>query len=343
MIQENELDNSSDINKACDPKVKYLTENYIPKTKNPIEETDAALDELKEEVSQEEKSDVKSGKGKSQNVEEQKNSIPKGRRKNPHKKIQEIKESNGKINDSKIPTSGPKSSRKRMNSGYEILVEYNAAETEITIVKKSKQKEKLPAKELDPGMFEKLKGRQAKGKFTNTEMHIVLKDGLPISLIPRRLPIIDNQSVQLKEEKSILQMDLDASEQQIRSLERKLSVSKQTVEMLQKQLSEAKNKVEAAKFQRRTKDKILPEKENEVENVKLKMLEMLAFLREILNADDWEHYGDLWDAAAVPTPSSVTSIYKSTKLKARLYKRHKSFLEEPSVPKTRFPKAISVN
>ncbi|KFM83444.1 Kinesin-like protein KIF23, partial [Stegodyphus mimosarum] len=192
----------------------------------------------------------------------------------------------------------------------------------------------------------------------------------------KNLMDVDKENIQLKQEKTILQMDLDAREQQVRSLERKLSASEQTVEILQKQLSDAKNEVEAAKFQMSTKDKILSEQEKEVQHVKLKMQEKLALekdrmrrmmekrlaakqaelerkmcitdekfrqLREILNADDWEYYGDIWGAAAGPTPSSATSTstYESTKPETRSYKRRKSSLEEPSVPETRFPKAKS--
>ncbi|KFM83034.1 hypothetical protein X975_01136, partial [Stegodyphus mimosarum] len=136
-------------------------------TEIPTEVTDAVEDELKEEESQEEKSDVKGGNEKLQNVAEGNNPNPKGRRKNPPKKVQEIKESNEKINDSKKTVSGPKSSRKRKNSESEKLVEDNAGETEISTVKKSKQQEKLPAEELDSDMSEKPKGRQAKGKTTS--------------------------------------------------------------------------------------------------------------------------------------------------------------------------------
>ncbi|XP_035228413.1 kinesin-like protein KIF23, partial [Stegodyphus dumicola] len=193
----------------------------------------------------------------------------------------------------------------------------------------------------------------------------------------KNLMDIDKENVQLKQEKIILQMDLDAREQQVRSLERKLSASEQTVEMLQKQLSDAKNEVEAAKFQMSTKDKILSEQEKEVQHVKLKMQEKLALekdrmrrimekrlaakqaelerkmcitdekfrqLREILNADDWEYYGDIFGgAAAAPAQSSVTSssTYESTKPETRSSKRHKSSLEEPSVPETKFSKAKS--
>ncbi|XP_035225962.1 DNA-(apurinic or apyrimidinic site) endonuclease-like [Stegodyphus dumicola] len=136
-------------------------------TKNPTEETNAIEDELKEEESQEEKSDVKRGKVKLQNVEEGNNPNPKGRRKIPPKNVQEIKESNEKISDSKKPASGPKSSRKRKNSESEKLVEDNAGETEISTVKKNKQQEKLPAEELESDMSEKPKGRKAKGKTTS--------------------------------------------------------------------------------------------------------------------------------------------------------------------------------
>ncbi|XP_054719121.1 kinesin-like protein KIF23 [Uloborus diversus] len=151
---------------------------------------------------------------------------------------------------------------------------------------------------------------------------------------------IDKENVQLKQEKAILQMDLNAREQQVRSLERKLSASDQSVERLEKKLSDLETEKENAIAELNHKAKTLSEQSKEVERVKNKMQEKLASekdrlrrimerrlaekqaelerkmcftdekfrqLREILNADDWDYFDVAVALPAATVPSTATS------------------------------------
>lgn len=186
----------------------------------------------------------------------------------------------------------------------------------------------------------------------------------------RNLITVDKEVVQLKQENTILQMDLDAREQQVRGLERKLSATEETLDILQKQVSDFKHQADRATSEANDRERLLSEQSREVDRMKTKMQEKIASekdrlrrimerrlaekqaelerkmcftdekfrqLREILNADDdWEYFGDFnVQLPSVPTTasSSETSVPQT--------RRTRQTSQGDTVPETRFQKARS--
>ncbi|GBM87104.1 Kinesin-like protein KIF23 [Araneus ventricosus] len=185
------------------------------------------------------------------------------------------------------------------------------------------------------------------------------------------LQAIDKENVQLKQEKTILQMDLDAREEQVRSLERKLSSTEQSYEILANQYQETQNQIQNYRLELDSRERKISDQGKEIEYVKIRMQEKLASekdrlkrimerrlaakqaelerkmcftdekfrqLREILNADDWEYIGDI---VAPPVPPSVTSTATSESSAPESHRPKRRSLDEPSASNPKFTKTKS--
>ncbi|GIY46116.1 kinesin-like protein KIF23 [Caerostris extrusa] len=186
------------------------------------------------------------------------------------------------------------------------------------------------------------------------------------------LIIVDKENIQLKQYgKTILQMDLDAREEQVRGLERKLSATEQNYEILASQLQDAQNQIQGYKMELDSRERRISDQNKEIEHVKVKMHEKLASekdrlkrimerrlaakqaelerkmcftdekfrqLREILNADDWEFIGDI---GIPPVPSSVTSTVTSESSAPETRRPKRRSLDDPPASEAKFSKTRS--
>lgn len=186
----------------------------------------------------------------------------------------------------------------------------------------------------------------------------------------KNLITVDKENINLKQENTILQMDLEAREQQVRSFERKLSLTEETVNALQKQVSDFKNQAERAAVEANEKERLMCEQAREVDRMKTKMQEKIASekdrlrrimerrlaekqaelerkmcftddkfrqLREILNADDdWEYFGDI--NAQIPSLPTTTTSSEASMPQTRHSKKPSHGESETEV---KFPKARS--
>ncbi|GFU29884.1 kinesin-like protein KIF23 [Nephila pilipes] len=185
------------------------------------------------------------------------------------------------------------------------------------------------------------------------------------------LIVCDKENIQLKQEKTLLQMDLDAREEQVRNLESKLSETEQNYEMLARQLHETQSQLEMYRLELDNRERRISDQGKEIENVKVKMQEKLASekdrlkrimerrlaakqaelerkmcftdekfrqLREILNADDWEYVGD-FNIPVVPPSVTSTATSESSTPDPRRSKRRS--LDEVLVSDAKFSKTKS--